>query len=142
MHSKSKLGIITEYPALDLETAKMGNIVPTAASQILERTRPESVLGGGLNRSYMSEVERGRSDVSLSTLQKIARPLGISLADLFTTFRPLPDGGSPANYFRLNVPPSDLATIRPGELRRSRCGKAKGGPTLTLLTPGVQAAGV
>jgi len=35
-----------------------------------------------------------------------------------------------------NVPPSDLATIRPGELRRSRCGKAKGGPTLALLTLG------
>ena len=47
-------------------------------------TQEELAHRSGLNRSYMSEVERGRSDVSLSTLQKIARPLGISLAELFT----------------------------------------------------------
>jgi DNA-binding XRE family transcriptional regulator len=47
-------------------------------------TQEELAHRSGLNRSYMSEVERGRSDVSLSTLQKIARSLGISLAELFT----------------------------------------------------------
>jgi ribosome-binding protein aMBF1 (putative translation factor) len=47
-------------------------------------TQEELAHRSGLNRSYMSEVERGRSDVSLSTLQKIARPLGISLAELLT----------------------------------------------------------
>ena len=47
-------------------------------------TQEELAHRSGLNRSYMSDVERGRSDVSLSTLQKIARPLGISLAELLT----------------------------------------------------------
>jgi XRE family transcriptional regulator, regulator of sulfur utilization len=47
-------------------------------------TQEELAYRSGLNRSYMSDIERGRSDVSLSTLQKIARPLGISLAELLT----------------------------------------------------------
>ena len=38
----------------------------------------------GVNRSYMSRVELGKSDVSLSVLYKIARTLGISLAELLT----------------------------------------------------------
>ena len=38
----------------------------------------------GVNRSYMSRVELGKSDVSLSVLHKIARTLGISLAELLT----------------------------------------------------------
>ena len=45
-------------------------------------TQEELAHRSGLNRSYMSEVERGISDVSLSTLQKIAKTLGISLAEL------------------------------------------------------------
>lgn len=47
-------------------------------------TQEELAHRTGLNRSYMSEVERGKSDVSLSTLQKIAKTLGISLAELLT----------------------------------------------------------
>jgi transcriptional regulator with XRE-family HTH domain len=38
----------------------------------------------GVNRSYMSRVELGKSDVSLSVLNKIARTLGLSLAELLT----------------------------------------------------------
>jgi transcriptional regulator with XRE-family HTH domain len=38
----------------------------------------------GVNRSYMSRVELGKSDVSLSVLHKIARTLGLSLAELLT----------------------------------------------------------
>jgi transcriptional regulator with XRE-family HTH domain len=47
-------------------------------------TQEELAHRTGLNRSYMSEVERGKSDVSLSTMQKIAKTLGISLAELLT----------------------------------------------------------
>ena len=36
----------------------------------------------GVNRSYMSRVELGKSDVSLSVLHKIARTLEISLSEL------------------------------------------------------------
>lgn len=45
-------------------------------------TQEELAHRSGLNRSYMSEVERGISDVSLSTLQKISKTLGISLSEL------------------------------------------------------------
>jgi len=38
----------------------------------------------GVNRSYMSRVELGKSDVSATVLHKIARTLGISLAELLT----------------------------------------------------------
>ncbi len=47
-------------------------------------TQEELAHRSGLNRSYMSDVECGRSDLSLSTLHKIARPLGISIAELLT----------------------------------------------------------
>ena len=50
----------------------------------LRWTQEELAHRSGLNRSYMSDVECGRSDVSLSTLQKIARPLGIAVAELLT----------------------------------------------------------
>lgn len=47
-------------------------------------TQEEFAHRSGLNRSYMSEVERGISDVSLSTLQKLAKTLEVSLSELLT----------------------------------------------------------
>ena len=38
----------------------------------------------GLNRSYMSDIESGKSDISLSRLLKVARGLGITIAELFS----------------------------------------------------------
>jgi len=38
----------------------------------------------GLNRSYMSDIESGKSDISISRLLKVARGFGITIAELFT----------------------------------------------------------
>ena len=37
---------------------------------------------GGLGRSFAGAIERGEKDVRLSTLAKLARTLGVSLAQL------------------------------------------------------------
>jgi transcriptional regulator with XRE-family HTH domain len=36
----------------------------------------------GISRTYMSEVERGVTSVSLTTVGRVARALGISMSDL------------------------------------------------------------
>lgn len=37
----------------------------------------------GVSRTYMSEIERGVTNVSLDIVEKVAKTLGISLAELF-----------------------------------------------------------
>lgn len=39
----------------------------------------------GVHRTYMGTLERGKGNPSLDVIAKIARGLGISLADLFKT---------------------------------------------------------
>lgn len=38
----------------------------------------------GLNRSYMSDIEGGKSDISISRLLKVARGFGITISELFS----------------------------------------------------------
>lgn len=49
----------------------------------------------GLSLSFLSQVERGRSNASLASLQRIARGLGVSIADLFD-----PDGSQRSRVLR------------------------------------------
>lgn len=37
----------------------------------------------GINRSYMSHIENGKRDVSINIIEKIAKALGVTLAELF-----------------------------------------------------------
>lgn len=37
----------------------------------------------GINRSYMSHIENGKRDVSITIIEKIAKALGVTLAELF-----------------------------------------------------------
>lgn len=39
-----------------------------------------------LHRNYISSIERGERDVGLSALQRLARTLGVSLAQFFEPF--------------------------------------------------------
>lgn len=41
----------------------------------------------GLHRTYVGSVERGESNVTLSTLEALAGALGVSVADLLTPRR-------------------------------------------------------
>lgn len=40
----------------------------------------------GLHRTYIGSIERGEQNISLSNIEKIATTLGLSLAQLFSTF--------------------------------------------------------
>lgn len=45
----------------------------------------------GLHRTYISDIERGARNISLHSIEKLARALEISVASLFTYDRELPD---------------------------------------------------
>ena len=49
-----------------------------------ERGISQEELGGraGLHRTYVSSVERGERNVSLETIDKLARGLGLPMGDL------------------------------------------------------------
>jgi transcriptional regulator with XRE-family HTH domain len=38
----------------------------------------------GIHRTYMGDIERGEKNVTIKTADKIARALGLTLADLFS----------------------------------------------------------
>lgn len=46
-------------------------------------SQEELSFRSGLHRNYISDVERGRRNISLKALDKLAKGLGISLRDLF-----------------------------------------------------------
>ncbi len=58
-----------------------------AIRHLRRRTLKEVAASAGISESFLSQVERGRANASLASLQRIAAALGISVADLFE-----PDG--------------------------------------------------
>jgi len=48
------------------------------------RTLKDIAAGAGLSESFLSQVERGRTSVSISSLQRIAAALGVEVSDVFT----------------------------------------------------------
>jgi len=48
------------------------------------RTLREVAHGAGLSESFLSQVERGRTSVSIASLQRIAAALGIEVSDVFS----------------------------------------------------------
>jgi transcriptional regulator with XRE-family HTH domain len=44
----------------------------------------ELALKVGLDRTYVGGIERGERNVALKNIEKIARALGVSVAELFT----------------------------------------------------------
>jgi transcriptional regulator with XRE-family HTH domain len=51
--------------------------------QLRRRTLKEVADGAGLSESFLSQVERGRTSVSIASLQRIAGALGIDVSDVF-----------------------------------------------------------
>jgi transcriptional regulator with XRE-family HTH domain len=52
--------------------------------QLRRRTLKDVATGAGLSESFLSQVERGRTSVSISSLQRIAAALGVEVSDVFT----------------------------------------------------------
>jgi DNA-binding XRE family transcriptional regulator len=81
----------------DQAQAARGNAEPAPANDVSSRfgrrlrelrrqnelTQSDMARKFGIDRSYISDVERGRKSISLSLLEVIALGLRISLSDLF-----------------------------------------------------------
>lgn len=52
----------------------------------IERRLPQAVLAhlAQVNRNYLSDVERGKRNVSLRVIDRLALALGVEIQDLFT----------------------------------------------------------
>jgi len=48
-----------------------------------EPSQEKFAARAGISRTYMSEIERGATNVSLDTISRVAEGLGISLSELF-----------------------------------------------------------
>jgi transcriptional regulator with XRE-family HTH domain len=66
-----------------------------AIRRLRRQTLREVAERAGLSESFLSQVERGRTNVSVSSLQRIAAALGIEVSDVFTR-----DGGGRPTILR------------------------------------------
>lgn len=55
-----------------------------AIRQLRRRTLKEIADRAGLSESFLSQVERGRTSASISSLQRIAGALGVDVSDVFS----------------------------------------------------------
>jgi transcriptional regulator with XRE-family HTH domain len=86
-----------------------------AIRRLRRRTLKEVATGAGLSESFLSQVERGRTNVTITSLQRIAGALGVEVSDVFTY-----DGVADPRILRR----ADRRTISFGDLARK-----------TLVTP-------
>ena len=56
-----------------------------AIRQLRRRTLKEIATAAGISESFLSQLERGRTNATIATLQRLATALGIEVSDLFTT---------------------------------------------------------
>jgi len=66
--------------------------VGSAFRQLRERTelsQEELAFRAGLDRTYVSGIERGRRNPSLKSMQRVAAQLGLSLDEVFVVARQL-----------------------------------------------------
>lgn len=62
----------------------MGLIIASRRAQMCIGQK-ELADRAGIHRTYISDIERGRRNVTIGTLNKIAEVLGISVGELLTT---------------------------------------------------------
>src|SRR5438093_12188184 len=56
-----------------------------AIRQLRRRTLKEIATAAGISESFLSQLERGRANATIATLQRLAAALGIEVSDLFAT---------------------------------------------------------
>ena len=54
------------------------------------RTLKEIATAAGISESFLSQLERGRTNATIATLQRLSSALGIEVSDLFATDAPRP----------------------------------------------------
>jgi transcriptional regulator with XRE-family HTH domain len=61
-----------------------------AIRQVRRRTLKEIAGAAGISESFLSQLERGRTNATIATLQRLATALGIDVSDLFGAEAPRP----------------------------------------------------
>src|SRR4051794_26157316 len=56
-----------------------------AIRQLRRRTLKEIASAAEISESFLSQLERGRANATIATLQRLSKALGIEVSDLFTT---------------------------------------------------------
>ena len=56
-----------------------------AIRQLRRRTLKDIASAAGISESFLSQLERGRTNATIATLQRLTTALGIEVSDLFTT---------------------------------------------------------
>lgn len=76
----------------------------------------------GLSKSFLSQVERGRAEPSVTSLKKIAQRFGMSVVDLFSGFEPqdIPTGASPGSASNTEGPEyvKDIKLVRADQRKK------------------------
>ena len=57
----------------------------------LALTQEELADQAGLHRTYVSDVERGKRNLSIQSIERLARAMNISIGALFAESEPRPD---------------------------------------------------
>src|SRR3954453_1715089 len=61
-----------------------------AIRQLRRKTLKEVAGAAGISESFLSQLERGRTNATIATLQRLPTALGIDLSDLFAAPAPRP----------------------------------------------------
>src|SRR3954469_1239873 len=56
-----------------------------AIRQLRRKTLKDVATGAGISESFLSQLERGRTNATIATLQRLSTALGIEVSDLFTS---------------------------------------------------------
>src|SRR3954454_17323517 len=54
-----------------------------AIRQLRRKTLKDVATGAGISESFLSQLERGRTNATIATLQRLSTALGIEVSDLF-----------------------------------------------------------
>jgi transcriptional regulator with XRE-family HTH domain len=61
-----------------------------AIRQLRRKTLKEVAAAAGISESFLSQLERGRANATIATLQRLSTALGIDVSDLFGAAAPRP----------------------------------------------------
>jgi transcriptional regulator with XRE-family HTH domain len=84
----------TEHDEAALKS-RFGSIV-RALRQRLAVSQEELAWRAEMHRTYLADIERGKRNISLSSIVKLVRALGVTLPEFFQGFEESPDEAAPS----------------------------------------------
>ena len=86
-----------------------------AIRQLRRKTLREVAGAADISESFLSQLERGRTNATIATLQRLATALGIDVSDLFGS------AAAPRRAAPLRATRGALTRAPPGRIVASRC---------------------